>query len=130
MWIGDNEGWLSIVKHLDKDDHLLVRARRKEHIKNIFPDANIYENMKADYPYRADIPKSDVISTMVERVDRIDYPKPSILDTILGLFGQGSSGGKSRAQGIMQGIGGGITDFANSPIGQLLLYNYLKDKKT
>ena len=82
MWIGDNEGWLSIVKHLDKDDHLLVRARRKEHIKNIFPDANIYENMKADYPYRADIPKSDVISTMVERVDRIDYPnfKNSVKD--------------------------------------------------
>ena len=51
-------------------------------IKNIFPDANIYENMKADYPYRADIPKSDVISTMVERVDRIDYPnfKNSVKD--------------------------------------------------
>jgi len=60
--------------------------------------------------------------------DRIDYPKPSILDTILGFLGQGSSGGKSRAQGIMQGVTGGITDFANSPIGQLLLLNYLKDK--
>jgi hypothetical protein len=60
--------------------------------------------------------------------DRIDYPKPSILDTILGFLGQGSSGGKSRAQGIMQGVTGGITDFANSPIGQLLLLNYLKDQ--
>ena len=74
MWIGDNEGWLSIVKHLDKPNHLLVRARRREHIEKIFPDADIYENHKADYPYRADIPKSDVISTMVERIDRIDYP--------------------------------------------------------
>ena len=52
----------------------------------------------------------------------------SILDTILGFLGQGSSGGKKRATGIMGTIGGGITDFANSPIGQLLLYNYLKDK--
>ena len=52
----------------------------------------------------------------------------SLLDTVLGFLGQGSSGGKSRAQGIMQGVTGGITDFANSPIGQLLLYNYLKDK--
>ena len=61
--------------------------------------------------------------------DRIDYPKPSILDTILGFLGQGSSGGKSRARGIMQGVTGGITDFANSPIGQLLLYNYLKEQR-
>jgi len=61
--------------------------------------------------------------------DRIDYPKPSILDTILGFLGQGSSEGKSRAQGIMQTVGGGITDFANSPIGQLLLYNYLKEQR-
>jgi hypothetical protein len=53
----------------------------------------------------------------------------SLLDTVLGFLGQGSSGGKSRAQGIMQGVGGGITDFANSPIGQLLLYNYLKDQR-
>lgn len=52
----------------------------------------------------------------------------SILDTILGFLGQGSSGGKKSATGIMGAIGGGITDFANSPIGQLLLYNYLKDK--
>jgi len=54
--------------------------------------------------------------------------KLGILDTILGLFGQGSSVGQRKAQGIMQGVGGGITDFANSPIGQLLLYNYLKDQ--
>jgi len=86
MWIGDNEGWLSIVKHLDKPDHLLVRARRREHIEKIFPNADIYENMKADYPYRADIPKSDVISIMVDRIDRIDYPnfKDSVKEPMYG----------------------------------------------
>jgi len=51
----------------------------------------------------------------------------NILDTILGFAG--GKKGKSRAQGIMQGVTGGITDFANSPIGQLLLYNYLKDQR-
>ena len=61
--------------------------------------------------------------------DRIDYPKPSILDTVLGFLGVDRNGGKSRAQGIMQGVTGGITDFANSPIGQLLLYNYLKEQR-
>ena len=51
----------------------------------------------------------------------------NLLDTILGFFG--GKKGKSKAQGIMQGVTGGITDFANSPIGQLLLYNYLKDQR-
>tara|TARA_R100000988_G_C3978302_1_gene155445 strand:+ start:141 stop:965 length:825 start_codon:yes stop_codon:yes gene_type:complete len=55
--------------------------------------------------------------------------QPGILDVIAGLFGQGSKQGKNRAQGIMQTVGGGITDFANSPIGQLLLYNYLKNQR-
>jgi hypothetical protein len=58
--------------------------------------------------------------------DRVDYPTPSLLETILGFFG--GKKGKNKAQGIMQGVTGGITDFANSPIGQLLLLNYLKDK--
>lgn len=50
----------------------------------------------------------------------------SLLDTVLGFFGGKKD--KGRAQGIMQTVGGGITDFANSPIGQLLLYNYLKNQ--
>jgi len=83
MWIGDNEGWLSIVKHLDKPGYLLVRARRRVHIEKIFPDADIYENMKADYPYRADILKEDVQNTMVKRIERINYGnfKNSVQDT-------------------------------------------------
>ena len=47
----------------------------------------------------------------------------TLLDTILGLVG--GKKGKNKAQGIMSSVGGGITDFANSPIGQLLLANYL-----
>jgi len=51
----------------------------------------------------------------------------NLLDTILGFVG--GKKGKNRAQGIMQTVGGGITDLANSPIGQLLLYNYLKEQR-
>ena len=60
----------------------------------------------------------------------LNFPeKPGILDIIAGFFGADRKGGKDRAQGIMQGVTGGITDFANSPIGQLLLYNYLKEQR-
>jgi|TARA_R100000084_G_scaffold101532_1_gene56572 hypothetical protein len=55
--------------------------------------------------------------------------QPGLLDTILGFFGADRKGGKRRAQGIMQGVTGGITDFANSPIGQLLLLNYLNEQR-
>jgi len=55
MWIATNKGWLSIVKHRDKQGILLVRARNKNHIESIFEDAEVYEDANADYPYRADI---------------------------------------------------------------------------
>ena len=35
MWIALTEGWLSIVAHHDKPDHLLVRARNPKHITRI-----------------------------------------------------------------------------------------------
>ena len=35
MWIALTEGWLSIVAHRDKPDHLLVRARNPKHITRI-----------------------------------------------------------------------------------------------
>jgi len=56
----------------------------------------------------------------------LEFGEPNWLETILGFVG--GKRGKNRAQGIMSGVGGGITDFANSTIGQLLLANYLKNK--
>jgi len=54
----------------------------------------------------------------------LKFPEdPSLLETLLGFIG--GKKGKNKAQGIMSTVGGGITDFANSPIGQLLLANYL-----
>jgi hypothetical protein len=55
MWIATNKGWLSIVRHRNKENTLLVRARNKNHIESIFEDAEVYEDANADYPYRADI---------------------------------------------------------------------------
>ncbi len=55
MWIATNKGWLSIVRHRNKENTLLVRARNKNHIESIFEDAEVYEDADADYPYRADI---------------------------------------------------------------------------
>ena len=73
MWIALTEGWLSIVAHRDKPDHLLVRARNPKHITRTFPDAEMYTNADADYPFRADVPRKDVIEFMSLRLEHMTY---------------------------------------------------------
>lgn len=85
MWIAHNEGWLSIVSHRDRPDHLLVRARKAVHIESLFPEEVIYTNFKADYPYRADIRREDVATTLGNLLMDIQYDnfKNSVTDVDL-----------------------------------------------
>lgn len=73
MWIATNKGWLSIVRHRDKEHTLLVRARNKNHIESIFEDAEVYEDADADYPYRADIDDVEVARIISLKVVNINY---------------------------------------------------------
>ena len=73
MWIAHSEGWLSIVAHRDRPDHLLVRARAHDHITSMFPDAEIYEPGRCDYRFRADILRTVVAETLMERLETIEY---------------------------------------------------------
>tara|TARA_R100001163_G_scaffold19085_1_gene16851 strand:- start:909 stop:1235 length:327 start_codon:yes stop_codon:yes gene_type:complete len=73
MWVALTEGWLSIVAHRDKPDHLLVRARNPKHITRTFPDAEMYTNADADYPFRADVLRADVIDFMSRRLEHMTY---------------------------------------------------------
>lgn len=73
MWIATNKGWLSIVRHRDKEHTLLVRARNKNHIESIFEDAEVYEDANADYPYRADIHLYTVGTVIGDLLMNINY---------------------------------------------------------
>ena len=73
MWIATNKGWLSIVRHRDKQGILLVRARNKNHIESIFEDAKVYVDDKADYPYRADIEEVEVSRIIGDMLLDITY---------------------------------------------------------
>lgn len=73
MWLALSNGWLSIVAHRDKPEHVLVRARNQNHIESYFPDADIYTDADADYPYRADIHRDVVADVMTEYVYDIQY---------------------------------------------------------
>lgn len=73
MWIYLTEGAFSIVAHRDKPRHLLVRSRHPEAINRAFPNAKQYYIMDADYPYRADIYRSDVAEFISQRMVLMTY---------------------------------------------------------
>lgn len=82
MWIFMNDAMLSVVRHKDKPEHLMVRARVQGHIERVFP--NVRENYTplADYGYRAVIHQDEVAKVMASKVEGIDYPnfKSSVKD--------------------------------------------------
>ena len=73
MWIFKNDSFLSIVQ--DKDDHarLLVRSRIQGDIEQAIPDAEVFEDAKADYRYRAFVSREALKRAMCDAVDQIDY---------------------------------------------------------
>lgn len=73
MWIQLNNSFLSIVQNRDNDSELLVRARVKGDIEKIFLEANVFEDVKADYKYRAFIPKQIVAKVIKEKISAINY---------------------------------------------------------
>jgi hypothetical protein len=74
MWICLRDGFLSIV--VDKNDptRLLVRARRKEHLVNVFgKDAEMIKTPGADYRWRVFVGRADFKTLVNRRLDGIEY---------------------------------------------------------
>lgn len=82
MWIGLNDGWLSIVRNFNDDETLLVRARKIEHLTNVFPQCDYFKDSSADYPYRAFIPREEVGEAVKKRLKETKYTnfKASVKD--------------------------------------------------
>ena len=68
MWLVLKEGFLSIVYKDCAPDELLVRARVKEHILRYFPNAGVVRSPRADYLYRAVVPRDEVARVVSEYV--------------------------------------------------------------
>lgn len=74
MWIMFSESFLSIVDKAKDPDCLLVRARRKGDIENVFgPAFKGVETSGHDYLYRAEIPRRVVANVVRDRILSIDY---------------------------------------------------------
>ena len=75
MWIFLNDSFLSIVASRDNSDELIVRARRRGDIKRVFGKRVKEVTLpKADYAYRAALPRRVVIDAIVAKLQAIDYP--------------------------------------------------------
>ena len=73
MWIFLSNSFLSIVKHRDLPESLLVRARVEGDITNVFPDAAVFQDRIADYRFRAIIPRAVVGQALLAAAEAIDY---------------------------------------------------------
>lgn len=73
MWIFSSQGFISIVKHTDKLNILIVRSRFQGHIERIFPKARVEEDATRDYRYRSELPANEVSKAITKLVSEIDY---------------------------------------------------------
>ena len=84
IWLFTSNSFVSVVA--DKDDtqssRLLVRARIKGDIDQLFPDAEIMETPLADYRYRAWVDRQAVSNAFAKHVEGLTYTnfKNSIKD--------------------------------------------------
>ena len=73
MWACFNDGFLSMVADRNDPKMLMIRARKKAHISNVFPKAVITESPKADYRWRTRIDRVEVSAMMTQRIMGINY---------------------------------------------------------
>lgn len=84
MWLISEDGFVSVVAHNDRPDHLLVRARAKGDLENICEVAReegiegldpvgIFSLESADYRWRLEVRRDDFASLVSALVSRIDY---------------------------------------------------------
>ena len=89
MWIAHSVGgggFISIVAHRNRPNHLMVRARIRDHILSIWPEAEVYTlEGPHDYQYRADILRNDVGEIIGQHAVGIEYDdyKSSVSDADL-----------------------------------------------
>jgi hypothetical protein len=75
MWIFTNKGFLSVVADRGNPEtgNLLVRSRDRNHLEELFPQAEIFSKTPSDYKWRAWISRSAVSKLMQSQVDSLNY---------------------------------------------------------
>ena len=83
MWFCFNDGFLSVVADKTKPARVMVRARRKIDLVNVFgPDVEIVETPEADYRWRTFLHREAFKQVVNSRIDTMNYTnfKDSVKD--------------------------------------------------
>lgn len=82
MWVFMNSGFVSVVKDREDGSRLIVRARRPEVLKSLFPDEGIAVSDHSDYRYRTHVSRHQFVAVMSRAIQEIDYSnfKSSVSD--------------------------------------------------
>jgi hypothetical protein len=73
MWIATNKGFISIVQHRAEPGHFMIRARRAECLRAIFPDEVPQYTPLADYHWRITATKDKAIAAVIAALSTIRY---------------------------------------------------------
>lgn len=78
MWIFTEDSFLSVVRHWDFPERLLVRARIREDLVRFcrlagVDESGIHENPLFDYRFRVEVPEETFIHFMVKAIKLLDY---------------------------------------------------------
>ena len=71
MWICFNDAFISIVEDTTlgaPPGTLKVRARKKEHLKALFPGVKIHEDKGADYQFRVFVDRQMVVTVVADAI--------------------------------------------------------------
>lgn len=81
MWVMLNDAWLSIVTDRDNEEFLLVRSRIRGAVAQTF-GVEEFEDLEADYQFRAFVQRDQVAGAISREVLGINYPnfKNSVKD--------------------------------------------------
>lgn len=86
MWLCFNNAFVSVVEMSNDPSKLMVRARKREHLVNLFgPTAQIKTSYHTDYKYRVFVDRSDFAKFLSSKVMEINYSnfKDSVKDVEL-----------------------------------------------
>jgi len=75
MWIFTSQGFISVVAHRNHPQRLLVRARAKKHLENLFPaiKSEIQETPNADYGFRVVVERELFATWIKKQATKLDY---------------------------------------------------------
>jgi|SRR5450432_4578212 len=75
MWLCFNDGFLSAVADKNDPTRLMVRARRKKDLLNVFGEhVEILKDAGSDYRWRTFVDRKAFAALVASRVEKINYP--------------------------------------------------------